>query len=105
MTGDGQPYTVVVREKDKTFWGTPPVWQAEFPTKAGERTVVELPLDKETWHETVKGKRVGRGKLPEWSKLQGIGVMIDSADMHDNEDPYQKYWLYQITVHSMEIKG
>ena len=106
VTGDGQPYTVVVREKDKSFWGTPaPVWQAEVPTKAGKRTVVELPLDKETWHKTVKGKRVNGGELPEWSKLQGIGVMIDSADMHGNEDRYQKYCLYQIIIHSMEIKN
>ena len=54
VTGDGQPYKIVVREKDKNFWGgTLPVWQAEFPTKDGERTVVELPLDKDTWHEVV----------------------------------------------------
>ena len=55
MTGDGQPYRVTVREKDKNFWGgTLPVWQAEFPTQDGERTVVELPLDKDTWHEVVE---------------------------------------------------
>ena len=56
MTGDGQPYRVTLRETDKkSFWGgTPPVWQAEFPTKDGERTVVDLPLDKDTWHEVVE---------------------------------------------------
>jgi len=107
VTGDGQPYKVVVREKDKSFWGgTLPVWQAEFDTKAGERTVVELPLDKETWHEMAKGQRVNGEKLPEWSKLQGIGMMIHSAEMHSNGgDPYQKHFPFKITVHSMEMKG
>jgi len=105
VTGDGQPYRVTVREKDKGFWSTPPVWQAEFDTKAGERTVVELPLDKATWHEIAKGQRVDGGKLPEWSKLQGIGLMLDSADMHGSGNPNQKHWPFQITVHSMEMKG
>ena len=102
MTGDGQPYRVTVREKDKSFWGgTLPVWQAEFPTKDGERTVVELPLDKETWHEVVNGQRVDKdkGNLPEWSKLQGLGLMVDSADMHG--DPSRKNWPFKITVHSI----
>jgi len=106
VTGDGQPYKVVVREKDKSFWGgTLPVWEAQFDTKAGERTVVELPLDKDTWHEMSKGERVNGERLPEWSKLQGIGMMIHSAEMHGNGDPYQKHFPFQMTVHSMELQG
>lgn len=105
VTGDGQPYRVTLRQSSQDRFGTgqPRVWQAQFATKDGERTVVDLPLDKETWSEMDEGRVVAEGKLPEWSKLQGIGLEACSADMHDDENPWKRHWPFKVTVHTMEM--
>ena len=104
VTGDGQRYKVGLREKDGF---KEPTWQAEFDTKAGERTVVELPLDKDTWYGAIGGRPAAAvGQLPDWSQLRGIGVILSSMDVHGKPaDPthFRGSGPFEITLHSIEM--
>ena len=104
VTGDGQRYKVALREKE---WGVKaPVWQAEFDTKAGQRTVVVLPLNKATWHETMGGDSVAHGGLPVWAHLRGMALVRSSKDVKGKPaDPaqFRGDGPFEITVHSMQF--
>ena len=82
------------------------MWEAEFETEPGERTVVVLPLDKATWHETIRNRPVSVGKLPDWTQLRGIGVILSSKDVNGKPaDPahFRGTGPFEITVHSIEM--
>ena len=66
-------------------------------------------MDKATFHEMFKPLRrppykVEKGKIPKWSQLRGIGVMISSLDVYGNPAPhFRGPGPFKITVHSMEL--
>ena len=84
-----------------------PGWQAEFATKAGERTTVTLPLDAATWHGAVWGRKylLPRGQAIDWGAFRGISLMLSFLDVHGNRaDPATFHdGPFEITVHSMEL--
>ena len=104
VTGDGKRYRLGLREKDGLWpiWRAP-VWEAEFGTKPGVRTEVVLPLDKATWHQTYNGRRVDGGKIPDWSQMRGVSLVLSSRDLDGGSSSHSGKGPFEVTMHSMEM--
>lgn len=104
VTGDGQMYKVGLRASDGF---REPTWQAQFLTRKGERITVTLPLDEETWHGSIMGRRAAlpRGEPIPWGSMQGVGFSLSLLDvMGAPSDPASFHaGPFELQLHSMEV--
>jgi hypothetical protein len=73
VTGDGQTYTLMLRDDDTPDCGTNIHWQSQFPTTAGQRATHVLPLA--LFEGSSGGKRIN-GPKPDWSTVSGAGITV-----------------------------
>ena len=105
VTGDGQMYKLGLRTSDGF---REPTWQAEFLTRKGQRSSVTLPLNAETFHGSIMGRRVAlpQDQAINWGAMRGVGFTLSLLDVHGQPSDRASFRAgpFELVVHSMELR-